>query len=121
MPASAKNPDFAERSSVVAAKVRQKFDELDWTQQQLIERASISRTYVQALLNNRGSASPDRPEGRYKPFNPTLDVIWKLAEALDLDPAYLVDSTRPIEPSVHQKRPAGPHGRPDLVNPTGDT
>lgn len=119
MPASAKNPDFAERSSAVAAKVRRRFDELGWTQQQLIERASISRTYVQALLNNRGSASPNRTDGSYKPFNPTLDVIWKLAEALDLDPAYLVDSRRPIEPLGHQKQPTGAHGRPDIASPDG--
>ncbi|MFE3997854.1 helix-turn-helix domain-containing protein [Nocardioides sp. YIM B13467] len=115
MPASAKNPDFAERSSLVAEKVRRRFDELDWTQQQLIEQASISRTHVQAILNNRGSASPDPNDRTYKPFNPTLDVIWKLADALGLEPAYLVDSTRPIEPSVHDKEPVGPHGRPDAV------
>lgn len=116
MPASAKNPDFAERSSVLAAKVRQRFYELGWTQQQLIDRTGISRTYVQAILNNRGSTSPDRDDGAYKPFNPTLDIIWKLADALDLDPAYLVDTTRPVQTHDHQQ-PTGHHGRPDLGNP----
>lgn len=97
MPASAKNPDFAARSAVFAAKIRRRYDELGWTQQDLIDRAEISRTYAQALLNNRGSASPDPVDGTYKPFNPTLDVIWKLAAALDLDLDYLMDPDRPVE------------------------
>jgi hypothetical protein len=89
-------PEFAARAKLFGEKVRTRHDELGLTERQLIERTGLSRSYVQLLLNNRGTAK--RPDtGSHGPVNPTLDVIWRLSEALDLDPAYLVDSSRGIE------------------------
>jgi len=105
MPASAKDPDFVKRSTSVATKVRRRFDALGWTQQHLIDETGISRGYVQALLNNRGSVERDA-EGNFKPFNPTLDTVWKLAVALDLDLGYLIDPDIPVtdDPPRHRRR-----------------
>lgn len=94
MPAHPKSEDFSERSAAFVAKIRRRYDELGWTQQQLIDRSGLSRTYVQMLLNNRGSTR-DPQTGGYRPFNPTLDVIWILAETLELDIRELVDTPAP--------------------------
>jgi len=89
-------PEFTTRARLFGDKVRTRHDELGLTERQLIERTGLSRSYVQLLLNNRGTAKhPDT--GKHGPVNPTLDVIWRLSEALDLDPAYLVDSDREVE------------------------
>lgn len=89
-------PEFEERAKLFGEKVRTRHDELGLTERQLIERTGLSRSYIQLLLNNRGT--PKHPDtGRYGPVNPTLDVIWRLSEALDLDPAYLVDTSRGVE------------------------
>jgi transcriptional regulator with XRE-family HTH domain len=95
MPAHAKDPDFAARSRDFSEKIRRRYDELGWTQQRLISETGLSRTYVQMLLNHRGSTK-DPGTGQYKPFNPTLDVIWILAEVLDLDLDYLMDPSRDV-------------------------
>ena len=64
-----------------------------------MDRTGLSRGYIQLLLNTRGSHKDDA--GEYRLPNPTLDVIWVLAQALDTDITYLVDPDRPIE----QQRP----------------
>jgi transcriptional regulator with XRE-family HTH domain len=98
MPAHAHSAEFADRAALFCAKVRQAYDEQGLTQLELVERTSISQGYLKLLLNKRGSHR-DR-NGNYKPANPTLDVIIKLADALDLDIAYLVDPDRPVEQKV---------------------
>lgn len=95
MPAAEHPPDFAVRATLFAAKVRRAFDERGLTQRQLMDRTGLSEGYLKLLLNNRGGHK--RPDGEYGPPNPTLDVIWRLAEALELDPAYLVDPERGVE------------------------
>lgn len=95
MPAAEHLPDFAERARLFGEKVRRRTDDLGLTQRELIERTGLSRGYIQLLLNQRGSHRED--DGSYKPPNPTLDVIWRLADALDIDVAYLVDPDRPVE------------------------
>jgi transcriptional regulator with XRE-family HTH domain len=94
MPALEHEPDFGERAKQFGEKVRRRVDELGLTQRELIEKTALSRGYIQLLLNNRGSHKDE--DGSYKPPNPTLDVIWRLAGALDVDVAYLVDPQRPV-------------------------
>lgn len=96
VPAAEHLPEFAARARLFGEKVRSRHDELGLTERQLVERTGLSRSYVQLLLNNRGTAK-DRRTGEHGPPNPTLDVIWRLADALDLDPAYLVDAGRDTE------------------------
>ncbi|KRC56664.1 MULTISPECIES: helix-turn-helix domain-containing protein [unclassified Nocardioides] len=96
MPAADHLPDFAERAKLFGEKVRQRRNELGLTERDLIERTGLSRGYIQLLLNNRGGHK-DPSTGLYKPVNPTLDVIWRLADALELDPTYLVDNGRGVE------------------------
>jgi transcriptional regulator with XRE-family HTH domain len=96
VPAADHLPEFAERSRRFGDKVRRRHDELGLTERELIERTGLSRGYIQLLLNNRGSHK-DPETGSYKPANPTLDVIWRLAEALELDAPYLVDNDRDVE------------------------
>jgi transcriptional regulator with XRE-family HTH domain len=96
VPATDHQPDFADRAKLFGDKVRSRRAELDLSERKLAERASISRTYVSLLLKDRGSHKD--ANGDYKLPNPTLDVIWRLAEALEVEPMYLVDYTRPVEP-----------------------
>lgn len=95
MPATDHHPDFAEKAKLFGDKVRSRRAELGLSERKLAERASISRGYVALLLKDRGSHKDE--SGEYKLPNPTLDVIWRLADALELDPSYLVDPTRPVE------------------------
>ena len=95
MPATDHEPDFAERAKLFGAKVRSRRAELGLSERKLAEKASLSRGYISLLLKDRGSHKDEH--GEYKPLNPTLDVIWRLADALEVDPSYLVDSTRGVE------------------------
>ena len=102
MPAADHLPDFPERARRFGEKIRRRHDELGLTERDLMVRTGLSRGYIQLLLNNRGGHK-DPETGTYKPPNPTLDVIWRLADALELDPTYLVDNDRDVE----VRRPAG--------------
>ena len=99
MPAADHQPEFAERAKLFGEQVRQRRNELGLTERELIELTGLSRGYIQLLLNNRGGHK-DPKTGTYKPVNPTLDVIWRLADALQLDPSYLVDNERGVEAEV---------------------
>ena len=46
------------------------------TQEQLAERSGISRNQVQNIENARGTSS--------RTSNPTADLLWSVAEALDI-------------------------------------
>ena len=95
MPATDHQPDFEEKARLFGAKVRSRRAELGLSERKLAERASLSRGYVSLLLKDRGSHKDG--DGAYKLPNPTLDVVWRLAEALEVDPSYLVDSSRGVE------------------------
>jgi transcriptional regulator with XRE-family HTH domain len=94
VPAAEHEPDFAARAQLFAAKVRRGFEDSEMTQRQLIDATGLSRGYIQLLLNQRGSHKDEA--GDYKPPNPTLDVVWRLADALELDLGYLVDPAEPV-------------------------
>lgn len=99
MPATDHQPDFAAKAKLFGDKVRSRRAELGLSERMLAERAGISRGYVALLLKDRGSHKDDA--GNYKLPNPTLDVIWRLAEALGVEPMYLVDPDRPVETRGH--------------------
>lgn len=96
MAATDKAPDFANRAKLFGDKVRSRRAELGLSERRLAEETGLSRGYIALLLKDRGSHKDE--SGRYKPPNPSLDVIWRLADALHVEPAYLVDPSRPIEP-----------------------
>ena len=102
MPAVEHQPEFAGKAHGFARKVRRRHEELELTEGELIRRTGLSRSYLQRLLNARGSAK-DQRTGESKPPNPTLDVIWRLAEALEIDPTYLVDDTRGVETGLPRR------------------
>lgn|GEM_PF-7074857 len=102
MPATDHQPDFGERVKLFGAKVRSRKAELGLSERKLAELASVSRGYVQLLLKDRGSHKDENDD--YKLPNPTLDVIWRLAEALEVDVAYLVDNTREVERDLPRTR-----------------
>jgi transcriptional regulator with XRE-family HTH domain len=97
MPAHTPSPGSEERAALFSSKVRQRRHELKLTERDLIERTGLSRGYIQLLLNTRGSHK-DPVTGTHKLPNPTLDVIWLLAQALEVNISYLVDPSRPVEP-----------------------
>ncbi|MBW4974064.1 helix-turn-helix domain-containing protein [Roseovarius mucosus] len=49
------------------------------SQEELAHRAELDRTYISALERNV--------------YNPTIDVVGRLAEALDVEPATLLQRT----------------------------
>ncbi|MFT4084435.1 MAG: helix-turn-helix transcriptional regulator [Nocardioides sp.] len=102
MPATDHQPDFAEKARLFGAKVRSLRAERGLSERTLAERAGLSRGYISLLLKDRGSHKDSH--GEYKLPNPTLDVIWRLADALDVDPTYLVDHTRGVEVNVGRSR-----------------
>lgn len=95
MPATDHAPDFADKAKLFGDKVRSRRAQLGLSERKLAELAGISRGYVALLLKDRGSHKDSA--GEYKLPNPTLDVIWRLAEALDVEPMYLVDPNRGVE------------------------
>jgi len=103
MPAHTPSADFERRAQLFGEKVRQRRHELGLTEMQLMERTGLSRTYLQLLLNNRGGHK-NRVTGEYPLPNPALDVVWLLADALEVDAAYLVDSERPVEAWTSDRR-----------------
>jgi len=94
-PAVEHESDFAAKASLFGAKIRSRRAELGLSERSLAELAGVSRSYVTLLLKDRGSHKG--VDGTYKPPNPTLDIIWRLADALEVDPTYLVDHRRQVE------------------------
>ena len=68
------------RIRAFGAAVRARREELQLSQEQLGYRAKIHRTYVSDV--ERGAR------------NPTVKVIWKLAEALDVQPSALFEGAQ---------------------------
>ena len=99
MPAHPHSDEFEERAKQFSEKVRTRFDELGITQLDLVERTGLSQGYLKLLLNGRGSHK-DPATGTYKPPNPTLDIVWKLAAALDVEISYLTDPDEPLRRSA---------------------
>lgn len=97
MPAHAHDPDFEARARRFSEKVRARYDELGITTMELTRLTGISQGYLKLLLNGRGGHR-DPVTGAYKPPNPTMDVAWKLAAALEVDLGSLVDPEQELKP-----------------------
>jgi transcriptional regulator with XRE-family HTH domain len=65
--------------------------ELGLTQEELAERAGVSRNQIQNIERNRNN-SKDPATGRPGPANARLDTVFRLAAALDLSVAELIDA-----------------------------
>lgn len=96
MPAHPHSPEFADHARRFSDKVRRRCGELGMSQRDLVSSTGLSPGYIKLLMNNRGSHA-DPVTGERKPPNPTLEVIWKLADALRIDAAYLMDRQRDVE------------------------
>lgn len=101
-PATEKASDFGQRAKLFGDKVRSRRAELGLSERKLAEYTGLSRGYVSLLLKDRGSHRG--PDGNYKLPNPTLDVIWRLADALEVDPSYLVDHSRGVDRDLPRRR-----------------
>lgn len=64
--------------------------ELGLTQEELAERAGVSRNQVQNIERNRNN-SKDPETGRPGPANARLDTVFRLAAALEISVTDLID------------------------------
>ncbi len=88
MPAHPTSPAFPARAQAFSDRLKHLRAVRGLTQEQLAERAGISRSRLQLLeWNRKDTRSKDGPA------NPTLDVVWQLADALEVTVAELIGST----------------------------
>ena len=102
VPATTHAETFSEDAQLFSQKLQKRKSELELSQLELASRAQVSVGYINLLLNNAGTHR-SAPTGR-KPPNPTLDVIWRLADAFDVDLEYLMDRTQPVKANATRKR-----------------
>lgn len=95
MPRSATSREAEHAAKLLGAKVAARRSELELTQEQLAERAGISRNQVQNIEHSRSNVK-DPKTGRPGPGNARLDTVFRLAHALDVEVAYLVDPKVPV-------------------------
>lgn len=84
--------DWPRASRQLGLKVQARREELGLTQEQLAERTGLSRNQVQNIEHSRNNRR--NAKGRPGPGNPRLETIFLLAAALEVDPMYLIDSSR---------------------------
>lgn len=85
------DPDSLDRVAVVLGeKVRALRERNLWTQEELAERAGISRNQVQNIEHSRNNTR-DPKTGRPGRGNPRLETIFHLADALGVSPVILID------------------------------
>lgn len=82
--------DWEQIAAKLGQRVRERREELGLTQEQLAHRTGISRNQVQNIEHSRNNARG--PDGKRVggTANPTLDTIWALATALDVEVTFLV-------------------------------
>ncbi|TYL55917.1 helix-turn-helix transcriptional regulator [Nocardioides sp. BGMRC 2183] len=82
------SPRYPDRAQAFSDRLKWLRNERGLSQTQVAELATISRTrYQQLEWNRKGPRDPDGPA------NPTLDVLWQLADALDVTIGDLLDPT----------------------------
>ncbi|TYL45829.1 helix-turn-helix transcriptional regulator [Nocardioides sp. BGMRC 2183] len=90
MPSAEPRDAYLQAAARMGALVAARREELGLTQEQLAERAGISRNQVQNIEKNRNNTK-DSETGLPGPANARLDTVFRLAIALDLGVGYLVD------------------------------
>lgn len=85
-------------AETLGEKVRTLRERKDWTQEELAERAGISRNQVQNIEHSRNN-SRDPKTGRPGRGNPRLETIYHLADALGVNPVVLVDPSALLPPA----------------------
>lgn len=71
----------------LATRVRRARRDRDLSQEDLADRAGVSRSVVAELERSR----LDQPRRKRPPRNITLDTLFRMADALDMHPADLLD------------------------------
>lgn len=95
MPRSAPSREAERAAKLLGAKVAARRSELELTQEQLAERAGISRNQIQNIEHSRSNVK-DPKTGRPGPGNARLDTVFRLAAALEVEVTYLVDPKVPV-------------------------
>jgi len=97
MPSRPRTEKFSDQAELFAKKVRAARVKKGYSQLKLSEKSGVSYRQVQNIERNANNVRP-RP-GAPQPANPKLDLIYALADALDVTVSYLVDPERPLEPT----------------------
>lgn len=95
MPRTAPHREAERAAQLLGAKVAARRSELELTQEQLAERAGISRNQIQNIEHSRSNVK-DPKTGRPGPGNARLDTVFRLAAALEVEVTYLVDPAQTI-------------------------
>lgn len=96
MPRSTSSLEAERAAKLLGAKVAARRSQLELTQEQLAERAGISRNQVQNIEHSRSNVK-DPNTGRPGPGNARLDTVFRLAAALEVEVTYLVDPRQAVE------------------------
>jgi transcriptional regulator with XRE-family HTH domain len=81
-----------ERLRALAARVRKARRDRDLSQEDLADRAGVSRSVVAELERSRLDQPKSREDPRKRPpRNITLDSLFRMADALGVHPADLLD------------------------------
>lgn len=90
MPARPISAEYPARAREFSDRLKRLRVERGYSQEQLAHRAGISRTRLQLLEWNRRDT-----RSKAGPANPTLDLVWQLADALEVSISDLLgDTTR---------------------------
>ncbi len=96
MPTRPARSEYQRAAALLGKKVQTLREVRGFTQEQLAERAGISRNQVQNIEHNRNNSKD--PAGRPGPGNARLETVFALAVALRVDVTYLVDPGRDVLP-----------------------
>lgn len=96
VPARPARREYERAAELLGRKVYEVRTARELTQEQLAERAGLSRNQIQNIEHSRNNAR--REDGRPGPGNARLDTIFALAAALRVDVTYLVDPDRAVLP-----------------------
>ncbi|GHF47233.1 transcriptional regulator with XRE-family HTH domain [Amycolatopsis bartoniae] len=83
---------FDDRLRALAGRIRRARRDLDLSQEDLADRARVSRSVVAELERSRLDQPKSKEDPRSRPpRNITLDSLFRMADALGIHPADLLD------------------------------